>query len=139
MDLLCVADLGAWSLTKLTFLPPDAVSRMHQLGYDMPRGSQYARGIAWTSYFTRATDPADHEGAFTPIGSLIASLSRKLAWGNPALRELAEYYPKTGIEGQGGGSVRFWSPPSIYSDKVCAQLSAGMRQGPWDEWSNFFS
>ena len=75
---------------------------------------------------------------FTPIGSLITSLSRKLAWENPSLRELAEYYRKTGIEGSGSGTVRSWAPSLIYSEEVCAQLPARLGGGQWDEWKNVF-
>ena len=136
LDLLCVADLDAWAVTKLALLPSDAVSRIR--GYDIPDGPQYAKGVAWTSHFGHATQAADQRETFTPIGALIASLTKKLAWGNPSLRALAEYYPKTGIDGAGGGSVRQWAPASIYSEEVHAQLRAQMRRGPWDEWSNFF-
>ena len=138
MDLLCIADLGTWALTKLVLLPSDAASRAHQLGYDLPSGPRYAKGIAWTSYFSHAMETDDQQETFTPIGSLVASLSRKLAWGNPSLRELAEYYPKTGIEGLGGGNIRWWPPTSVYSEEVYSQLPARIRRGQWDEWSNYF-
>ncbi len=138
LDLLCVADLGTWALTKLALLPSDAVTRMRQLSYDVPSGPQYAKGIAWTSYFSHAMEAVNQEETFTPIGCLIAYLSRKLAWGNPSLRQLAEYYPKTGIEGSGGGTVRFWAPPLIYSEEVCAQLPAQLSRGQWNEWFHYF-
>lgn len=138
LDLLCVADLGTWASTKLAFLPPDAVSRMRQLGYDTPSGPKYAKGIAWTSYFSHAMEAVNQQESFTPIGCLIAYLSKKLAWENPSLRQLSEYYPKTGIEGSGSGSVRFWAPVSIYSEGVYAQLPARLSAGNWKEWSNYF-
>ena len=85
---------------------------------------QYAKGIAWTCYSGHAVDDAHQSGAFTPIGSLIASLSRKLAWENPSLRQLAEYCPKTGIQGSGGGTICNWAPASIYGEEVYAQPPA---------------
>ena len=138
LDLLCVADLDTWTLIKMTLLPLHVVNRMHELIYHVPSGPQYAKGAAWTSHLSHATQAADQGETFTPIGSLISSLTTKLAWGNPSLRALAEYYPKTGIDGAGGGTPRFWVPTSVYSQEVCALLPERMRSGLWDEWSNFF-
>lgn len=138
LDLLCIADLGTWALSKLAHLPSEAVSRIRQLRYDIPSGPQYANAIAWTCYFSHAMQVDNQQDTFTPIGCLIAYLSRKLAWDNPALRQLAEYYPKTGIEGSGSGSIRWWSPQEIYSDQTNAQLPARLNADPWNEWFHYF-
>ena len=138
LDLLCVADLGTWALTKLAFLRPEVFNSISQFGYHVPSRPQYAKGIAWTSYFSHAMQANNQQEAFTPIGCLIAFLSRKLAWGNPSLRQLAEYYPKTGIEGSGTATVRYWAPQDIYSDETYAQLSARFGEGEWSEWSHQF-
>lgn len=139
LDLLCVADLGTWDLSKMALLPYDAVNRMRQLGIAVPSGPQYAKGVAWTAYMGQAIEADSHQADFTPIGGLIASLSRKLAWEKPSLRQLADYYPKTGIGGSGSGTVRYWAPFSIYSEEVYAQLPARLGGGQWNEWSNHFS
>ncbi len=111
---------------------------MRQLGYDVPSGQGYAEGLAWTSYFSHAPGAVSQQQTFTPIGCLIAYLTRKLAWENHSLRQLADYYPKTGIEGQGAGDVRFWTPPAIYAPEILYQLPERMRGGNWDEWSSYF-
>lgn len=85
-----------------------------------------------------ATEAANQPDTFTPIGCLVSYLTRKLAWENPSLRQLAEYYPKTGIEGSGRGKHRIWAPQLIYSDAVYAQLPEQTRGGGWDEWTMFF-
>ena len=138
MDLLCVADLAAWAVNKLV-LPSDLLSQMQQLDDTVPRGPEYAKGIILTSFNGPVTEDVDQDETFTPIGTLITSLSRKLAWGDPSLRDLAEYYPNTGIEESGGGAARKWAASSIFSEEVYSQLTGRMRGGPWDEWSNFFS
>ena len=138
LDFLCVADLGTWALTKLSLLPSDAVNRTRELGYAVPSGPQYATGLAWTAYMGQAIEADSHQAGFTPIGSLIAGLSRKLAWENPSLRQLAEYYPKTGIGGSGSGTTRFWAPSSIYTEETHAQLPARLSGDQWSEWSSDF-
>jgi hypothetical protein len=71
---------------------------------------------------------------FTPIGALISSLSRKLAWENHSLRELADYYQVTDIAGHGRGKPRQW-PSSIYSDEIRPRVETGqLNDNPWDEW-----
>ena len=76
---------------------------------------------------------------FTPIGVLISYLSQKLAWEDPLLRDLADYYRMTDIAGSGEGSVRTW-PSSIYSEEIRPRVEAGMLSNgkPWDEWSVAF-
>jgi hypothetical protein len=138
LDLLCVADVGTWAKTTLSLMTADAVNRARELGLSSPSGTQFGKGIAWTSYFSHAVEAKNQLETFTPIGCLFSYLTRKLAWENPSLRQLAEYYPKTGIEGAGQGNVRLWAPPLIYSDEVYAQLPARMRGGAWDEWTIFF-
>jgi hypothetical protein len=72
----------------------------------------------------------------TPIGVLISYFSQKLAWENPSLRSLADYYRITNIAGPGMGYMRMW-PSSIYSEGIRPRVEAGMLSNdkPWDEWS----
>ena len=139
LDLLCIADLGTWTLTKLALLPQGALSRAPQIPKELLGDSQYEKGIAWTSYFSYAIEAANQRKTFTPIGCLVANVSEKLAWENPSLRQLAQYYRKTDIMGLGGGGARYWPPIQIYSGEVYAQLPAGLsRFGNWSEWSYYF-
>ena len=121
LDLLCVADLAAWTLSKVTFFGP--------------------RGAALSSYMGH-TSSSDHQVEhFTPIGVLISHLTGWLAREDPSLRDLADYYRITNISGSGGGSSRDW-PSSIYSEGVRRLVEAGnLTTGPaavWDEWNTVF-
>lgn len=133
LDVLCVADLAAWTLLKVTFL-----SQFH------PRDPNYAPQNAETiTVYGRHTAACDSQvEIFTSIGVLISSLSRRLAWEDSALRDLADYYRDTKITGIGSGKKRSWEPNSIYSTKVYDGF--GVR-GPltgeanvWDEWFSLF-
>ena len=66
-------------------MPPDHVSGLRQRGYYVPDGPQFEKGIAWTSYFSHATEVADQQESFTPIGALVASLSQKTCVGGPVV------------------------------------------------------
>ena len=121
LDLLCVADLAAWTLSKVTFFGP--------------------RGAALSSYMGH-TSSSDHQVEhFTPIGVLISHLTGWLAREDPSLRDLADYYRITNISGSGGGSSRDW-PSSIYSEGVRRLVEAdNLTTGPaavWDEWNMVF-
>lgn len=129
LDFLCVADLAAWSSSAMTFLGPRQVPDWSNLA------PMYGPdGSAITAYIghTRLKDQVDQ---FTPIGVLISYLSQKLAWENPALRGLADYYRIANIAGSGNGGMRMW-PSSIYSDEIRGRVEAGhLSNGkPWDEW-----
>lgn len=133
LDLLCIADLAAWTLFKLTY------SRLFH-----PQNPNYAPQDAEAiNIYSRHTAACNSQVEnFTPIGVLISSLSRRLAWEDSALRSLADYYRDTDIYGIGLGKERTWEPNSIYSKKVYDRF--GVR-GPltgeanvWDEWFSIF-
>ena len=134
LDLLCVADLAAWSSFKTTFIGP------RQLAYGSTMASIYGpNGSAISVYFGHTRTDERQVEHFTAIGVLISYLSQKLAWEDPSLRDLADYYRMTNIAGSGKGSMRMW-PSSIYSDEIRPRVEAGMLSSgkPWDEWSLAF-
>ena len=131
LDVLCVADLGIWALHKLTFINPRLLSASLSAVYGENGSSQ-------TSYINRMRVTDSEEEDFTPVGSLIAYLSRRLAWENPSLRQLAEYYQATSLEGGGGGAMRHW-PSSIFSKSIRSRVESGaLSNERWDKWSVHF-
>jgi hypothetical protein len=134
LDLLCVADLAAWSSSKVTFIGPRQTPNWPAMA------SIYGpNGSATSTFMGHARTSPQQVGQFTPIGVLISYLSQKLAWEDPSLRDLADYYRITNIAGSGAGYMRKW-PSSIYSEKIRAHIEAGeLSNGkPWDEWSVAF-
>ena len=120
LDLICVADLATWTSFKEAshfFIPP------RDLG----------SGSALTSYIERGS---------TPIGNLISSLSRRIAWEVPELREISNYYWYSGVTGGGQSQQgRFWDY-SIYSDEVRRHIQHGRLSNTnileWNEWQDTF-
>ena len=125
LDLLCVADLAAWTLFKTTFVGPQISSKYENVG-------------ALTAYMahTRSHNPSER---FTPIGTLVSRLSLRLAWEDPALRDLADYYLCTSIDGGSRGEQRYW-PSSIYAKSVHPRAEIGhLSSSPfWNEWGSSF-
>ena len=79
LDMICVADLGEWDLNISIRSPAD--------------------GVTETTYFRRSFDIDGKESFPTPIGNLIANLTIKLAWEDPSVRGLADYYSRANITG----------------------------------------
>jgi hypothetical protein len=134
LDLLCVADLAAWTSSAMTFFGPRNMSDWSSMApiYG-PKGSATSAYIGHTYSYEQQVEQ------FTPIGVFISYLSQKLAWEDPSLRDLAAYYRITNIAGSGKGCMRKWSA-SIYSDEIRARVEAGMLSNgkAWDEWSIAF-
>ena len=131
LDLLCVADLTTWTLCKLTFL--DRLSPQ-----DPNYASQEAEMI--TSYMRNTAGNIQIDD-FTSIGVFISNLSKRFAWEDPTLRDLADYYNIKLISG-GSGVQRKWEANLIYSSDVFSRF--GVR-GPlsgeaniWNEWLSGF-
>ena len=132
LDILCVANLAAWSSTKTALVGPfrsdggtnDLVSMFGTTGKPI-------------SVYSRQRQPITRDEIVTPIGMLISYLSMRIAWEDPSLRDLANYYRAVNIGGDGGGEYRKW-PITIYSDEVRSLIKVGKlhtRRLSWDGWN----
>lgn len=74
------------------------------------------------------------------MGSFLGSLSEKLAWEDPGLRTLADYFVLSRVVGLGAGIPRVW-PISILSEQLAKELREREHGTwmPWDEWNFSFS
>jgi hypothetical protein len=63
-------------------------------------------------------------------------LTESLAWSDPSIRDIADYYRLANLGGSGSGGMRPW-PLASYSSDVAPQIRGGrLTNGePWDEWS----
>lgn len=130
LDLLCVADLAAWTSSVTTFIGPSQVPDWSKMA------PMYGpTGAAVSAYVGHTRTNELQVEQFTPTGVLISHLSQKLAWDNPSFRDLADYYRRTNIAGSGKGNMRTW-PSSIYSEEIRPRVEAGalVSGEVWDEW-----
>lgn len=138
LDLLCVANLGIWSSGHTTFLRPQPAIK--------PSDPRYRSGGSTDRIYVVRTILQNKEVKhFTPIGALIYYLSQKLAWEDPVLRELVDYYQSTDVVGSGTTMSPInatWSSSGIYSKEVYYRLLADTSlprgYGTWDEWAGIF-
>ena len=130
LDLLCVADCGTWVLAKtLLYLGPESGLR-----------KEFREGIN-CGHLEHTPFRKNETRDFTPIGTFYANLMERLAWEDPTLRDIVDYYQATKIAGEGGGRLRRWSF-GVLSDVVQKQIRGGRRLDSyvvsWDEWKNHF-
>lgn len=140
LDLICVSDLGVWTPAKFTFIAtPDfkVNPKLESIRASFPDPLGTAR-IAYTGYIPDRDYP---HLKYTTIGAFMVRLYYALAWENPSLRGLAEYFSLSQIGGNGQGVFRHW-PISIYSEELQASILKGMvstRLASWGEWSIGFN
>lgn len=130
LDMLCVADLSAWRSTAMSFVDAQQGQSVDFFGL---------RGSAQTAYLSDSVYGQPLSGHSSPAGVLISYLTRRLAWEEPSLRSIAEYYRVVDLAGPGGGLLRAW-PTSIYSDAVRHALESRseLPGDPWNEWGFTF-
>lgn len=134
LDFLCVADLATWTSFKFTCIPPEFTRKLESSGYRPNKDD-----VALSSYYERTPFPSNQVERFTPIGVLIASLTDRLAWEDPTLRDLAHYYQMVHISGGGEGLQSHLWPISIYSEKIRSRVESGdLLNCGADEWSWWF-
>ena len=135
LDILCVADLGAWILMKVPFVDIQRVIESD------PPPERRPQADALSGYCEHTPFRENRRRGFTPIGALITNLTELLAWEDPTLRDIASYYRATKMGGGGGAKLRGW-PISIYNDGVLSQIKSGRQLisagASWDEWKAVF-
>lgn len=131
IDIVCLADVGCWSEMAITYYEaawqPDAKAYLETV---------FGRRWGPASSMVQATLASENQHqTFQPIGGLLAYLTQRLAWNDPAIRDLADYYRMANLWGQGAGQMRFW-PTSIFSAEVLQSIGAGgvTNGGDWSEW-----
>lgn len=132
IDLVCVADVGCWSGMAVPYYRaewnPSAEAHLKSIF-----------GADWgpTSSMMRSTvGDANQQETFQPIGGMLAYLTQRLAWEDPSIRDLADYYRLANLWGHGQGQTRSW-PQSTFSDEVRNKIVGGMMVNGewWNEWS----
>ena len=129
LDLLCVADLGTWKIMK-TLAPLARAAH-----YKIPMNIVLENNLALQTAYIMATSANTNQNEyFTPIGSCIFDLSRKLAWEDTQLQEISQYYEGTKMGGLGKGESRLRN--FSFSENVTRQLqNHHFTLENWNEWS----
>ena len=140
LDLVCVADLCTWTRSAWTYVHPKIINP--QLSDEALQAAILLTLMpgARTMYLRSPYREIPHENG-TAIGSAISHLINRLAWENPEMRDMAEYFNRTDVSGIGGQNKldhRLW-PSSIYSEQIRPRVEAcKFDNHPWSEWSSAF-
>lgn len=123
LDLVCVADLAAWSTTRMPYIPPAAAAYT-------PGASarELEQGFCMTAIVL-----SDPDKSPSPVAVFIAHLLARLSYADPTLRAMADGLRLTGTLGAGGGAQRRWDLDDVFSDRVRQQLpQRGLQQTETD-------
>jgi len=139
LDVICVADQGFWNAVKYIHTP-------HTMGTEFDQ-SELSRmfernGVCATGLHLHSQEDNNQIAGFTPIGAMLTELIIKIAWQNPDVRRIADYFRNSRVSGSGIGIMRAW-PLTVFSDDIREDIMAGSklrRSLPmeWDEWSAHF-
>lgn len=130
IDLICVVDLATWVSSLIPYYKADgAESRIAKL----EKIFMGKWGLA--SAMVRTGIDRNKPDGYSPIGHSIFTITNRLAWDDPSLRCMTEYFTRAGLQGAGSGFMRFW-PQTIYSAETRAAIPAKLRNGElWSEWN----
>lgn len=128
IDVLCVADLATWFSTFVT---------RYETAWKPDLAGIFGASCGpMTSMNRSSADSESQQASFRPVGALLNDVTRRLAWADPSVRDIADYFGRTNLGGSSSGRLRPW-PLSTYSTAVASQVAEGrFVNGPlWDEWS----
>ena len=135
IDIACVADLTAWSLAHHVEVPgmfgPEQWAARRNLGVP-PSGQVLAQYTRW-----RREEFDNGPDFLNPIAVLIAQLSLWLAWEDPELRAIADYYRLARLLGQGTGIGGSYPLQVLSEDALRSLRGLGGRGAFWDPHRSF--
>ena len=141
-DLICVADLTTWAVTKRLCSAKHDHDGWHM--YGVSEGVNPFRFAPLAGVLVGMQEYSSHSDDFpmSPIGVLLLNLYRRLAWDSPELRPVADYLWLAGL---GGASVaemsfidgRFFSP-DVSQRAESGHIAHGVIPGRWEEWCMAF-
>ncbi|MEV0601008.1 hypothetical protein AB0I82_17155 [Streptomyces sp. NPDC050315] len=126
MDLLCVADLGVWSTSRMPFCHPGMIRHLAP-----NEAESYEHGAAMSCIMQMGMDTSP------TVAVLIANLYERLALTDPTLQPIAEGFNSFG-ESSGGGTPRFWDLNATFTEKVRSSLITGVRDDQDNNWRQFY-
>lgn len=109
LDLICVADLGTWALSRVPFIAMDGSPVAHT-----------------------ARIAAHPELSPMPIASCITHLLRSLSYIDPTLRPMTAGLQALNMLAIGGGQPRSWDLEAVFTEEVRNQLPLRLDQGNTD-------
>jgi hypothetical protein len=130
IDLVCLADVGTWTCAAITKHPAAWETR-----YDLSQRFGGSWGVS-TNFAGAVKGRTAQSNSFQPIGAMVNYLTRRLAWEDKSLRDLADYYQAVDMRGSLRGTMSYW-PQSVYSDALRSDLEVRALDNSkrWDEWA----
>jgi hypothetical protein len=143
LDLVCVADLGTWSVRKSFWESMSSAGSLADVRMTYFRQPSEAETDEWYAdvdpkYFRSGRSPVPME----PIGLMLVYLLTRLGWENHDARRMATHF-KNSLSGGGLGKQLSWPASDVFSEEVRKQVqggrwSKGISGIAWDEWSIWF-
>jgi hypothetical protein len=139
VNIVCVADLGAWTSGYFLECPKfyDPISRDLRVARGVNPDGQVQ--VHYTRFREEMFDPEADIEPPNPIAVLMNSLFSNLAWDDLDLRPTADYFRLTGLGGSGAGLGRTYALDEVLSAPVRQRLDViPPSMGPqsfWDPWS----
>lgn len=133
LDVACVADLGTWMAMRMSYSGPTLTTwYLDQLRDTFPDG--YA-GCGLVGPDPETFTSVEPKFPNIPVAQLCAYITNRLAWEDPSMRSMADYFRMAGMFGSGKGHLLPWDLDSVYSEEVAQALRAGeVNQLSWDHW-----
>lgn len=138
MDLICIADLGNYSLYKHINIGPNFLdldeSDENQSGTASDESLEKLNHIVTAYECTWANnDPKFPAHGGTILGAFLSKFISKLAYEDPSIRSIAEYYTATLEEG-GIGLTTVWYPDILSAEVLSSLRKTGPINDRWGEW-----
>lgn len=129
--LVCVADVGEWSILRMTYDGPGLIPEAAwQARRNLWGGTLPPEGAATVSY-ARWVDgefPADQKPP-NPIAAAVANILGRLAHDDVSVRPMSQYFFAAGLGGSGVGVATRQFPLDVYPAVVRSQLPHSLTNG----------
>lgn len=139
LSLVCVADLATWTMMRCPYDGPGLLSpelwQMVQQSRGLPD-----EGAAWVAYMRYVTGLGETDAPPpNPIAAMIAFLLGRLAYDDPPIRPLSQYFLAANMAGSGQSVVSKLFTLNTFSDEVRRGFPHRLTNGVEGlDWAVFF-
>ena len=129
-DIFCISDTVTYDLGKNLHFGEDEDEEMEEIMAEMKTDAVISFG--YNAHWVDEGDPFILDG--TIHGTFITNVMRKLAYFDPNIRNLTQYFQETDIAGSSIGRISFF-PIDIDQELITNNFeSDGSENNLWNEW-----
>ncbi|OLU12934.1 hypothetical protein BVH01_21435 [Pseudomonas sp. PA1(2017)] len=128
LDIIAIADTATYKLNKEVLIGPSIPEQEFQNGFFSDSDLTDGVGVGYTCGWDESSKP----WYGTTLGRLVCYLMERMAYEDPSLRPMAEFYVMSDLDTGGISCPDLWKSDAVFTDHVLNELrTVGTDENKW--------